>query len=202
MEAIAMLLKPISLAGKTKDGRKLILYQCQCGATKVILVDSVKRGHTRSCGCLLRKWAAEMGSKNITHGEHRNGGKTVEYKTWRNIRSRCTNPNYEHFNRYGGRGITVCVRWQTFVNFLADMGRRPGPEYSLDRINNDGNYEPTNCRWATRKEQNRNTRRNRHVLLNGERVTLAEAAEKTGLGRKLILSRALTDISMMDAPAA
>lgn len=81
-----------------------------------------------------------------------------EYVSWRHMKQRCTNPRRKEYPHYGGRGISVCERWQTFANFIADMGLRPGPKYTLDRVNNEGNYEPDNCRWATRTEQSRNRR--------------------------------------------
>ena len=100
-----------------------------------------------------------------------------EYMSWGNMKNRCYNKRDPKWRLYGARGISVCDRWMKFENFLADMGRRPGPGYSLDRINNDGNYEPGNCRWTTRQQQARNRRTTRRVVVNGEPVSLAEAAE-------------------------
>lgn len=90
------------------------------------------------------------------HGDCTRSRRSPEYVAWRNMRARCLNAAHPRFAEWGGRGITVCEHWTSFPNFLADMGRRPGPEYSLDRIDNDGNYESGNCRWATRSEQQRN----------------------------------------------
>lgn len=95
---------------------------------------------------------------NYRHGHGRNGNKTPTYRSWNAMLCRCTHPTNKMYHAYGGRGITVCERWMTFANFLADMGERPAG-LTLDRINNDGNYEPDNCKWATRSEQNSNTRR-------------------------------------------
>src|SRR5205814_10410404 len=95
----------------------------------------------------------------LRHGEARRGQLSVEYRTWENIKSRCLNPNYTDWAYYGGRGITVCERWlHSFENFLQDMGRKPGPDYSIDRINNELGYFPENCRWATSSEQAQNQR--------------------------------------------
>ena len=100
----------------------------------------------------------------IKHGHAFAGRRSSEYRTWYAMKQRCTNPNVEHYDRYGGRGITVCERWaNSFCNFLADMGLKPSRRHSIDRVNNDGNYEPGNCRWATQKEQANNCSR---VVLN------------------------------------
>lgn len=90
---------------------------------------------------------------NYRHGDNCKGNTAPEYNSWRSMRERCLNPKYVKWHRYGGRGITICDRWDIYENFLADMGRKPSSKHSLDRINNEGNYEPSNCRWATNKEQ-------------------------------------------------
>jgi hypothetical protein len=105
---------------------------------------------------------------------------TKEYRAWSHMLSRCTNPMDKAYHYYGGRGISVCDRWSSFKNFFEDMGRSTSDVHSIDRINNDGNYEPGNCRWATVKEQRRNKRDNRILTINGERRTLAEWVEKAG----------------------
>ena len=105
------------------------------------------------------------------------------YAAWSGMVNRCTNPNNTSYHLYGGRGIAVCDRWvESFENFLADMGPRPSPRHSIDRFpDNDGNYEPANCRWATPKQQGRNVRKNLIVDLDGRKVSLAEACEATGI---------------------
>jgi hypothetical protein len=111
---------------------------------------------------------------------------TVEYNCWNSMMVRCRSTKSK---RYGGRGIKVCERWQTFENFYADMGPRPTENHSLDRINNEGNYEPSNCRWATWTQQARN-KSNCHVLTVGsESFTIAEWAERTGIGKTTIRER-------------
>ncbi len=116
-----------------------------------------------------------------THGCNRRGRRTSEYATWAVMLQRCNNPRNKKFPRYGARGITVCERWQSFSNFLADMGPRPTTGHSLDRIDNNGNYEPGNCRWATRSEQQRNTSTNHSVTFQGETLCLTAWAERTGI---------------------
>lgn len=116
----------------------------------------------------------------------------VESKThqaWRAMIARCHNPSNGSYHNYGGRGISVCDRWRgDFLAFLADMGE-PGPNLSIDRIDNDGNYQPDNCRWATRREQGNNRRTCRHIIFQGERMTIMQAADASGLSHAVILQR-------------
>lgn len=112
-----------------------------------------------------------------------------EWKVWRRLKQRCSNPNEPNFHLYGGRGISLCERWQSFENFLRDMGPRPSLAHSIDRINVDGNYEPANCRWATATEQARNRRNSVFLTVAGERVHLHEAAERHGLDPEVVRER-------------
>lgn len=113
-----------------------------------------------------------------------------EYRAWKNMKARCSNPTYPDFHRYGGRGITVCERWrEDFYNFLADMGLRP-EGLSLDRWpDNNGNYEPGNCRWASDRDQRRNTRRNVHLTISGRTQTMADWAQESGLHKNTLQKR-------------
>lgn len=126
--------------------------RCDCGVEKSMLGSSLRPGVV-SCGCHRDKRVAE--GLRWTHREAR----TAEYRCWISIKTRCLNPNTEDFKHYGGRGIAICERWlESYESFLADVGRRPTPKHSIDRIDVDGNYEPGNCRWATASEQRRNQR--------------------------------------------
>lgn len=126
------------------------ICRCDCGTEKEIRGHDLRSGHIVSCSCQRNR-----NRNRRTHGMSR----TAEYKAWRDMLARCARPTNKSFKNYGGRGIKVCQRWRDrFENFLADMGRKPSPELSIDRINNDGNYKPGNCRWATLKEQNNNQR--------------------------------------------
>ncbi len=130
---------------------------CDCGNAKVVHGRDLRGGHTRSCGCLQRDRISEL---RTTHAATI-GGLSLTYKVWKSVKRRCFCETDAAYPRYGGRGITMCERWRnSFENFLADMGERPSRAHSIDRYpNNDGSYEPGNCRWATAKEQSRNSRK-------------------------------------------
>lgn len=126
---------------------------------------------------------------NRKHGATSNGQLPPEYSLWKNIHARCNNPNHPKYADYGGRGIAVCPEWDSFERFLSDMGSRPDADHELDRIDNDGPYAPWNCRWATRTEQNNNTRRNVILEHAGRRMTLPQWAREVGLNINTLRGR-------------
>lgn len=155
---------------------------CECGTTSVVRGCNLKSGAVKSCGCLARSRARAFTAV-------RGASKEPEHGLWRTIITRCTNPNSRSFRKYGGRGISVCDRWLIFENFLHDMGPRPSRLYSVERKDNSLGYEPSNCRWATSKEQANNTRRNRWIEHAGTTLTLGGWAIVTGIKRETIANR-------------
>ncbi|MGH8520138.1 MAG: hypothetical protein ACREU9_01570 [Gammaproteobacteria bacterium] len=138
---------------------------------------NLRKGNSKSCGCLKREQLAE---RRTTHGHTAGGSETKAYSAWWRMTRRCLNKNHDRYQYYGGRGIMVCERWRRFANFFADMGDPP-KGYSIDRIDNDGNYEPGNCRWATRTEQVRNRRTTVKVAYEGTSTPLAALCERFGV---------------------
>lgn len=144
----------------SSNGRVNWLCRCVCGVLYEAVSNALTSGHTKSCGC----WRDERNASTPeAHGHAKRGYKSPTYYSWSAMWTRCINPNVKSYKDYGGRGIQVCERWKEFENFLADMGDRPYGR-TLDRINVNGNYEPGNCRWATRKEQAMNTQRASKLL--------------------------------------
>ena len=142
---------------------------CDCGNTIVAFGTNLRRGHTTSCGCFQKEVTAKANTK---HGMH----SSREYMIWAGMMARCKCETRPDMHRYSGRGISVCKEWQSFARFYADMGDAPSG-YTLDRIDNDGNYELGNCRWASKKTQANNRSTNRIVDFNGERKTIAECMD-------------------------
>lgn len=155
------------------------LCLCDCGNKTAVRDVCLRNGSTRSCGCMVKN-----NKHNFKHGQLG----TPTYRTWAGMIQRCHDPNSSSFERYGGIGIRVCKRWHDFRNFLSDMGARPSG-MSIERIKNELGYSKHNCKWATRTEQNRNTRRNHRITHNGLTLTISAWAEKTGIKPHTILGR-------------
>lgn len=153
------------------------MFLCRCVCGREMAVRRGRLPRAKSCGCL---------NPTRTHGMFG----TPEYAAWGRMIQRCETPQNASYSYYGGRGITVCARWrESFGAFLEDMGPRPSPKHSLDRIDNARGYEPSNCRWATRLEQNRNTRRNTRITALGRTMTLPEWAESSGVDYSVLRAR-------------
>ncbi len=155
---------------------------CDCGKEHVVPSYHLAKGQTTSCGCHGR---AILGKNSVTHGD----SKSPEYITWTCLRGRCLNPRNKKYPSYGGRGIKVCERWNRFENFLADMGRRPSPQHSIDRKDNDGDYSPENCRWATLETQANNKRVNRSITIGSETLNASQWERRMGFKPDIIHSR-------------
>lgn len=167
--------------------KKYTRVLCKCSCEKETIRSVIKAtlidGKSKSCGCLIIENSKKT---NKTHGLT----KSPTYKSWIALRKRCTDIKNNYFKDYGGRGIYVCERWfNSFENFLEDIGHKPSKEYTLDRINNDGPYSPENCRWATLTEQGRNKSTNRLITLYGHTKCVASWAEIFNLKKQLIYTR-------------
>lgn len=167
---------------------------CQCGGSITVSGANLRSGNTASCGCLRREVSVELGKSTKRHGME----STPTYRSWTSMKVRCSDKNHISFKNYGGRGITVCDSWLIFDNFLADMGVRPDGT-TLDRKDTNGNYEPSNCRWASAVVQHRNTRLNKFFEFNGENITLAEISERYGVNISTLRARVRARWSIEDA---
>jgi hypothetical protein len=168
-----------------KNGRAMWECVCVCGTVKVVNGQALRSGGTRSCGCLHD----ESASKPRKHGLAKRGEKIPEYGIWKGARKRCNNPNDKRYADYGGRGIQMHHDWDDFSRFFADMGPRPSPKHTLDRIDNNGHYEPGNCRWATKRDQANNRRSTPLLEFNGETMSLAQWARRVGLPAHILNGR-------------
>jgi len=162
-------------------GPKHVLCSCECGNTVTVWKANLYRDNTTSCGCNYRT-AGGLSKKH-----------PIEHGTWNHMLRRCYDEKDKSFRDYGARGVTVCDRWKdSFESFFADMGKRPSKLHSLDRIDNSMGYSPENCRWATRLEQNNNTRRNRPITYKGRTQGVYQWAEELGLPRMTLYNRIYT----------
>ena len=145
---------------------------CDCGNTSISWSTSLKGGQAKSCGCLQKERTSEV---STTHGNTKNAKDTTEYKSWCGMKYRCSNSKATKYKNYKEKGITVCERWiNSFENFLEDMGKAPTTKHTLDRIDPNGNYESTNCRWATQLQQQGNRTNNRWIEHDGKRMILSD----------------------------
>lgn len=164
--------------GENSRGRMLWNCICLCGQEALVNHGNLINGKTSSCGCLHKE-------RISTHGF----SQTIEFRVWKGMVRRCKNPKSANFKNYGGRGIKVCSRWLKFKNFLADMGKRPSLDYSIERKNNDGNYDPSNCVWATHSVQHNNRSDNHRLTLGEKTLTIAEWSKLLGIGPSTISNR-------------
>lgn len=164
---------------ESKNGRRMLFCRCDCGTEKDVHASCLVQGYSKSCGCYHSDRARKHGEYGIP-----------EYRIWGAMIQRCCNPSDKAYSDYGGRGISVCERWRnSFGLFLKDIGKRPTRKHSLDRINNNGNYSPSNCRWGTPEQQHNNMRSNVWIEFNGDRRTLSQWSRKLGVGRGMLKSR-------------
>jgi hypothetical protein len=176
----------------TKRGQAYWECLCDCGNYKNAVASDLKDGHTKSCGCLNKETQV---SANTTHGMK----KTRIYNTWVHMKGRCFNPSNKRYVYYGGRGITVCEKWLTFEGFYEDMKEGYSSKLTLDRINVNGNYEKSNCRWITVQEQQNNKRNNRIYVYNGTTDTLKRLCQLYDVGYGTVQYRLKKGLSIKDA---
>lgn len=177
----------IGRAENTRQATRCWVCRCECGREHLVRTAALRRGAVRSCGCLQRKL---MGDRQRTHGLSH----LPEYQTYSSMMDRCYNPDNSSFENYGGRGVRVCERWlDSVANFIADMGQKPSKHHSLDRIDCNGHYEPSNCRWALPEDQARNRRNVRPFTYAGRTMILTDWCSEAGwfANPKAIYTRAL-----------
>ena len=165
-------------------GEAMWRCRCKCGTVTTVKGSDLRSGNTQSCGC----WNRELASaRRKIHGR----SYTIEYLVWRGIKTRCYNPKATGYDRYGGRGIRMAKRWlNSFENFFADVGPRPSPKHTIDRYpDSDGDYEPGNVRWATKKEQSVNKSNTRYVVIGGKKRPAIDVAREHGISPPVLQNR-------------
>lgn len=167
----------VERGANASQGQAQWFCRCDCGRGAVIFGANLRKGKTRSCGC-------KRADHIKTHGLSR----VPAYKVWHSMRDRCNNQAHRQYKNYGARGIKVCKRWEDFTMFFADMGNPPDKRF-IDRIDNNGDYEPSNCRWATALEQQNNKRNNWLLTINGKTMTVAQWARELGIKPKPVYKR-------------
>lgn len=173
----------------TSNGHIMLACRCDCGGSKSVRKSHLKANLIKSCGCLKNKTKRGYIAADVS-----------EYWIWLGIKQRCLNPNHSAYYKYGGRGISICTKWESsFEAFYADMGPRPSKKHSVDRIDNSGNYEPGNCRWADITTQSRNTRYNRVLEWNGTKKCVVEWGEELGIKPNTIVCRLRSGLTVEQA---
>jgi hypothetical protein len=190
-----VILKEVERSYCGKIPARNVLCKCDCGNEIVTGFTSVRNGGSKSCGCSM----AEFVSKSkIKHGLciDKNGHRASVYSTWSKMKSRCLNPKLKDYKYYGGRGIKVCERWLFSIeNFLEDMGDKPDKDYSIERVDVNGDYCPENCKWIHRKLQNRNTRTSKYIEYNNKQLLLSEWCKELNLNYSIMRHR-VNDLKM------
>lgn len=185
-------------AGRCRLKHPYWTCDCECGSTRTISGDSLKRKTVVSCGCYKRTRGLTRGSVEIDAGGNRVSSK--EYHAWENILQRCLNPKHQVYHRYGGRGITVCDRWRdSFDAFLEDMGKAPGREYTIGRKNNDDGYYKDNCRWELMRDQCFNKENTRYLTHDGRTQPLTMWSKETGIPISTIRNRIIKGLPVGEA---
>lgn len=171
--------------GENQGDKVTWLCQCSCGSQVSVITSSLRRGDTKSCGCLFKE---SLIKRNTTHGNMKRGNGTKTYNTWRGMIARCEDPLNKRYDNYHGKGIEVCEEWHDFSVFLGDMGERP-KGLTLDRIDNTKGYYKDNCRWATLSEQANNRSNNNLQTSNGKTMTIMQWSKYLGVHRNTLSNR-------------
>jgi len=159
------------------------LCRCDCGTQTVVSGQHLRRGKRKSCGVNGHRWKRDRAEPGITIQY------PSEYQSWKSMHARCLDQKHKRYKYYGGRGITICDRWKEFKNFMLDMGRKPDPKFTIERNDVNGNYEPGNCKWISRKDQGRNRQNSVYVVYEGRKLLLIDLVEELGLSRSVVYGR-------------